>query len=102
MKKYLLKESGEELKFGDLIQLDLCKDTDRGTTLHQHLECKFSLELLPWLLESGIVEEAKDNIKKETKESCEGDLENRVIDLEGVVADLINTVELLKKNISDD
>lgn len=57
MKKYFMKDSGEELKFGDMIELDFTKDTNDGHTCHHHLECKFIPGLIPMLLEQGIIEE---------------------------------------------
>ena len=57
MKKYFMKDSGEELKFGDMIELDFTKDTNDGHTCHHHLECKFIPGLIPMLLEQKIIEE---------------------------------------------
>lgn len=62
MKKYFLQETAEELEFGDMIVLDLSHDMENGHTKHHHLECKFMPELVPILLEEGIIEE------KEVKE----------------------------------
>lgn len=57
MKKYFLQETAEELEFGDMIVLDLSHDMENGHTKHHHLECKFIPELVPILLEEGIIEE---------------------------------------------
>lgn len=57
MKKYFLQETAEELEFGDMIVLDLSHDMENGHTKHHHLECKFMPELVPILLEEGIIEE---------------------------------------------
>lgn len=57
MKKYFMKDSGEELKFGDMIELDFTKDTKDGHTCHHHLECKFVPGLIPMLLEQEIIKE---------------------------------------------
>lgn len=62
MKKYFLQETAEELEFGDMIVLDLSHDMENGHTKHHHLECKFMPELVPILLEEGIIKE------KEVKE----------------------------------
>lgn len=62
MKKYFLRETAEELEFGDMIVLDLSHDMENGHTKHHHLECKFMPELVPILLEEGIIKE------KEVKE----------------------------------
>ena len=62
MKKYFMQETAEELKFGDMIVLDLSRDMENGHTKHLHLECKFIPELVPILLEEGVIkeEEVKD------------------------------------------
>lgn len=52
-----MQETAEELKFGDMIVLDLSHDMENGHTKHHHLECKFMPELVPILLEEGIIEE---------------------------------------------
>ena len=57
-----MQETAEELEFGDMIVLDLSHDMENGHTKHHHLECKFMPELVPILLEEGIIEE------KEVKE----------------------------------
>lgn len=62
MKKYFLQETAEELEFGDIIVLDLSHDMKNGHTEHHHLECKFMPELVPILLEEGII------VEKEVKE----------------------------------
>lgn len=62
MKKYFLQETAEELEFGDMIVLDLSHDMENGHTKHHHLECKFMPELVPILLEEGVI------VEKEVKE----------------------------------
>lgn len=57
MKKYFLQETAEELEFGDMIVLDLSHDMENGHTKHHHLKCKFMPELVPILLEEGIIKE---------------------------------------------
>ena len=57
MKKYFMQKTAEELKFGDMIVLDLSHDMENGHTKHHHLECKFMPELVPILLEEGIIKE---------------------------------------------
>lgn len=52
-----MQETAEELEFGDMIVLDLSEDMENGYTKHHHLECKFIPELVPILLEEGIIEE---------------------------------------------
>lgn len=57
-----MQETAEELKFGDMIVLDLSHDMENGHTEHHHLECKFMPELVPILLEEGVI------VEKEVKE----------------------------------
>lgn len=52
-----MQEAAEELKFGDIIVLDLSHGMEKGHTKHHHLECKFMPELVPILLEEGIIKE---------------------------------------------
>ena len=63
MKKYFMRETAEELEFGDMIVLDLSHDMENGHTKHHHLECKFVPELVPILLEEGVI------VEKEVKEN---------------------------------
>lgn len=89
MKKYYFKESGEELKFGDYIELDLTKDTKDGHTRHHHFECKFLPEFVDFLLEEGVIEEEEDTLDFLDKDFINGileaneELEKRVDTLEG-------------------
>lgn len=56
MKKYFIAETDEELEFGDVIELDLTKETKHGTHCVES-EVTFSPDILPLLLEIGAVEE---------------------------------------------
>jgi hypothetical protein len=56
MKKYFIAGSDEELEFGDVIELDLTKETKHGTHCVGS-EVTFSPDILPLLLEIGAVEE---------------------------------------------
>lgn len=58
-----MQETAEELEFGDMIVLDLSHDMENGHTKHHHLECKFMPELVPILLEEGVI------VEKEVKEN---------------------------------
>lgn len=55
MKKYFVKETDEEIQFGDTIQLDLTKKTKHGVHTVQG-EIKFSPMSLPLLVEVGVIE----------------------------------------------
>lgn len=104
-----MQKTAEELKFGDMIVLDLSKEMENGHTKHHHLECKFIPELVPILLEEGVIkeEEVKDeksldsldsdalnNLVKEIIEANEK-LELRVDKLEEQIELLTKALELL-------
>lgn len=57
MKKYFMKGTDDELKFGDMIELDFTKEGKDGHVKHHHMECKFLPEFLEMLLENDIIEE---------------------------------------------
>lgn len=99
MKKYFMQETAEELKFGDMIVLDLSRDMENGHTKHHHLECKFIPELVPILLEEGVIkeEEVKDEKPLDFQDDCpmidellkaNQNLEKRVCTLEKAVIKL--------------
>lgn len=110
MKKYFMKDSGEELKFGDMIELDFTKDTNDGHTCHHHLECKFIPGLIPMLLEQGIIEE-KEFENKDTDTPDDDCLEtaqmimstlktiaNKVKQMDNKITDLNKIVKNLQHN----
>lgn len=83
MKKYFMKETSEEVKFGDTIVLEFTKNV-KGRTIHHCYECRFIPELVPVLLENDIIEEkeiTKDNIIHEVIKAHE-ELELKVEKLE--------------------
>lgn len=105
-----MKDSGEELKFGDMIELDFTKDTNDGHTCHHHLECKFIPGLIPMLLEQGIIEEKefenKNNVTPdddclETAQMIMSTLEtiaNKVKQMDNKITDLNKIVKNLQHN----
>lgn len=110
MKKYFMKDSGEELKFGDMIELDFTKDTNDGHTCHHHLECKFIPGLIPMLLEQGIIEEKEfenknndtpDDSCLETAQMIMSTLEtiaNKIKQMDNKITDLNKIVKNLQHN----
>lgn len=95
-KKYFMKGTDDEIEFGDMIELDFTKEK-KGKTVFHHLECKFIPELVDILLENDVIEVKedkplkftdKDDIIEEMQKAIEC-LENRIIDLEGTVAELL-------------
>ena len=66
MKKYYMKETGNEVKFGDTIELDFVKK--RGNkVIKEHLECPFHPSLIPLLKKRGLI------IEKEVREEKDED-----------------------------
>nr|DAG87399.1 MAG TPA: hypothetical protein [Crassvirales sp.] len=110
MKKYFMKDSGEELKFGDMIELDFTKDTSDGHTCHHHLECKFIPGLIPMLLEQKIIEEREFENKNndtpdddclETAQMIMSTLEtiaNKIKQMDDKITDLNKIVKNLQHN----
>lgn len=108
MKKYFMKESGKEIKFGDTIEMDFTKDMPNGKVRHYHIDCEFIRELVPLFLENDVIEEreVKDDIKdtmidfgSSSLKNSE-DLEDRITYLEGKVADLEEAISKNVKNIA--
>lgn len=69
MKKYVLKDTNEVVDFGDIIELVLIKNNPDGTDKHKVKMVKFSEELIPLLLEEGILdvqddEDTNEELKK--------------------------------------
>ena len=89
MKKYYLQGTAEELKIGDMIELDLTKDLPSGKVVHQHFECKFIPELIPLLIEEGVIEVQEIKEKKPKKQDTHKE--------NGSVLDMIKT--LAQQNI---
>lgn len=103
-KKYFMQETGKELKFGDMIELNLTKDLPNGHVKHLHFECKFIPDLIPLLLEEGIIEE-KEFEEKNPKDSintfcgaAELDIIQQLLDL---TTELNNRLNAQEKSISD-
>ena len=108
MKKYFMKNTEDELQFGDMIELDFTKDMPDGNVKHKHLECKFLPELIPMLLEEDIIEVVDDEEEptEETPEDCcpieqiiiaQEDLELKVEKLEKIVKELYAIVKKSSK-----
>ena len=101
MTKYYLAGTEDELEFGDMIEVLLVKDLKNGKKKYEKVECKFTEDSLPYLLDLEIVEERKGNslidfddedieFDEAWEEMAEkvSDLEDRVIELEGIIADM--------------
>lgn len=98
MKKYFMKNSGEEVKFGDMIELDFTKDTEDGHTCHHHLECKFIPGLIPLLLEKNIIEEKE--LKEDKDENTETS-DNEDCEIANMILSTLETFALKFKQMDD-
>lgn len=65
MKKYVLKDTNEVVDFGDIIELVLIKNNPDGTDKHKVKMVKFSEDLIPLLLEEGILDVQDDKDSQE-------------------------------------
>lgn len=59
--KYFIKNTGEELEFGDVLELDLTKDHKDGTVEHRHMECRFMPELVADLIDQDVIYTIKED-----------------------------------------
>ena len=99
MTKYFLAGTDDELVFGDVIEALFSKELKNGKKKYEKVECKFTEETLPYLLDMEIVEEREtddlidfddDPEVDEAWEEMEDritELEDRVTELEGIIAD---------------
>ena len=103
MKKYFMKGTDDELQFGDVIELDFVGEED-GKTKHTHLEVEFMPEVVDDLLEQEVIEVSGDEDEEEEKELIDFDseeseileeLDDRMTDLEGRVAELEEGLRLI-------
>ena len=70
MKKYFMKGTDEEIKFGDMLELDCSKDMEDGHICHHHLECKFIPELVDTLIEEEIIEAKGEDLIDFVDDGC--------------------------------
>lgn len=91
MKKYFMKGTDDELNIGDMIELDLTKDLPNGKVRHHHLECKFIPDLIPTLLESGVIEEEDEEEDEEKEELGKYD------EMVAIVRKLSRTIDTTQK-----
>lgn len=99
MKKYFMKDSGEELKFGDMIELDFTKDTKNGHICHHHLECKFIPGLIPMLLEQGIIKE--EEFKDENPDTTSNENYDIAKDIISIIENLALKVQKMESTIAN-
>lgn len=93
MKKYFLKDTEEELQFGDQIKLDFTEDMEDGHVTHHHLDCKFVPELVPMLVAQDIIDVVGEE-PIDFEEGCP------VHQLDGEIEVLKDTVKSLQEAIA--
>ena len=76
MKQYFMQKTNEEIQFGDTLDLTLEKRLYGIVTEVRHLTCQFIPELVPLLLEEGIImeKEVKDE-KTDTESGSENEFD---------------------------
>jgi hypothetical protein len=89
MNKFFLKETGEEIKFGDELVLNMEKDTEHKK-LYKELTVEFSPLLAPLLLEEGIIESKDVNDAPSNKECSDC-----------IIESILETQEALEKKIDE-
>ena len=89
MNKFFLKETGEEIKFGDELVLKMEKDT-KHKKLYKELTVEFSPLLAPLLLEEGIIEN-KDVNDASSNEECS----------DCIIESILETQEALEKKVDE-
>lgn len=98
MKKYFMKNTEDELQFGDMIELDLTEDMENGGVKHKHLECKFAPDLVDMLLEADVIE--VQEVEGEEEEEDTEDVCPVMQDLLAANEDLELKVENLEKEVA--
>lgn len=106
MKKYFLKDTGEEVKIGDIVALDLVGENEKDGKLFEHLEVKATPMMLKLLIGEGVIvekdledkmKEIKFNMEELKKQTVKGkidakldELDKRLTELEGIIAEWDN------------
>lgn len=109
MKKYFVEGIDEPLEFGDTIGLDIIKEKD-GKSVKKNIEIPFTPELLPLLLEEGVivekdVEETGNGGKGQQDgtnqpDNDEEDLDDVLDDIYASIDDIHSQINRLSKRIS--
>lgn len=71
MKKYFIKDTEDEVQFGDTIKVTGVKSLKDGGEKHLRLECEFTPEIVDMLIEQEIIEEKKTDTEEGVKFNME-------------------------------
>ena len=101
-----MKDTEDELQFGDMIEVDFTEDMPDGHVTHHHLDCKFIPDLVPMLVENDIIdvvsdeEGAKENAPIDFTEGCpKQELDDKMKSLEDTIKSLQKTIAALQKTL---
>lgn len=98
MKKYFMSGTEDEVKFGDIIDLDLTKN-DGKRTIHKRINCEFIPEMVPLFIEDGIITEVEDeDLVDFSDDEDEPTWDNSIAEC---LTDLINLNKQLIQKIAD-
>ena len=97
MKKYFIAETDEEIQVGETLELDFTKSMKNGRIKHTE-EITLSEITVPWLLETGIIEE------REVEEEEDNTPDDDILDFQGnapceVLSDIIKDFECLEEKV---
>lgn len=90
MKKYFMKDSNKEIKFGDMVEIDFTKDLPDGSSKYYHMECKFLPELLPIFLDCDVIEEIE--VDEEDFDEEETDVKQQIMDVLNSISDAVKAL----------
>lgn len=99
-KKFILKESGEPVEFGDTIEFTLVKELENGDKVKKQVSCKFVPDILPLLLAEDVVCEVEakhkpiqfDSLDDEDDDEEDGNEEEEDASLDDVLDAIIDTL----------
>lgn len=101
-----MKDTEDELQFGDMIEVDFTEDMPDGHVTHHHLDCKFIPDLVPMLVENDIIDvvsdegEVKENAPIDFTEGCpKQELDDKMKSLEDTIKSLQKTIAALQKTL---
>ena len=100
MEKYFIKDSHEEIEFGDIIGLSYEKDHLCGKE-KAYMEFEFIPELLDMLLDDGVVEVVKEEPKKEEKKDAVLAVMEEMTRLRDILEDVAKRVGHLEEAVAE-
>lgn len=99
MKKYFVKGIDEPVEFGDAIGFDIVKEVD-GKSETKHVQVTFTPEIVPLLLEEGVIEEKEETIDFTDDASEETTVEECLDKLAGFADEAYDEIENLHEKVN--